>query len=134
MRVGYSLPLLVIGATITVRIYWFMSSGEITRQGLVFLISLPSVGSRRTKWTSKRETTISNPCGTIGSPALPHPIVCHHHIGPFFQRPPPIHGAARPRVGPPIGLAGLPTRLRPPTYTVPGATLVSGCLWNFRFE
>ena len=35
-RHGYARPLVVIGATITVRRYWFNSSGDITRQGRVF--------------------------------------------------------------------------------------------------
>ena len=34
--VGYYLPLLVIGATITVPMWRFISSGEMTRQGLLF--------------------------------------------------------------------------------------------------
>jgi hypothetical protein len=37
----------VIGATMTVRRCAFSSSGDTTRQGRVFWISLPSVGSRR---------------------------------------------------------------------------------------
>ena len=44
--VGYSFPAVVIGATITVRICRFISSGEIIKQGLVFIISDPTVGSR----------------------------------------------------------------------------------------
>ena len=38
----------------TVRRYRLSSSGETTRQGRVFWISLPSVGSSRTRWTSPR--------------------------------------------------------------------------------
>jgi hypothetical protein len=45
-RHGYACPPVVIGATMTVRRCWFSSSGDITRQGRVFLISLPRVGSR----------------------------------------------------------------------------------------
>jgi hypothetical protein len=47
--VGYSFPAVVIGATITVRICRFISSGEIIKQGLVFFISDPTVGSRLIK-------------------------------------------------------------------------------------
>ena len=39
----------VMGATLTVSICRFISSGEMIRQGRVFLISRPSVGSRRTR-------------------------------------------------------------------------------------
>jgi hypothetical protein len=48
-RVGYDLPFVVIGATITVRMYWFISSGLTMTHGRVFLISLPTVGSRLTR-------------------------------------------------------------------------------------
>ena len=47
--VGYFLELIVIGAIATVRKYLFISLGEITTHGLVFLISLPIVGSRFTR-------------------------------------------------------------------------------------
>ena len=46
VRVTDRMRRVVIGATITVRRYWFSSSGEMTRQGRVFWISLPSMGSR----------------------------------------------------------------------------------------
>src|SRR6266540_5103520 len=42
----------------TVPMWRFISLGEITRQGRVLRISWPSVGSRRTRYTSKREITI----------------------------------------------------------------------------
>ena len=59
--VGYSLPVVVIGAIMTVRMCLFISSGEIIRQGLVFLISCPRVGSRLTKQTSNLQITTAIP-------------------------------------------------------------------------
>ena len=63
--VGYSLTAVVIGAMMTVRICLFISFGEIMRQGLVFLISCPSVGSRFTRQTSNLEITTSIPLRSI---------------------------------------------------------------------
>ncbi|MGB3402396.1 MAG: hypothetical protein WBA77_06875 [Microcoleaceae cyanobacterium] len=53
-----------MGATITVEILLFISSGEITKQGLVFCIYRPKVGSKLTRNTSNLLTTI---------PILNHP-------------------------------------------------------------
>ena len=49
MRLGYGCPLVVIGATMTVWMWRFNSSGETMTQGRVFRISLPMVGSRLTR-------------------------------------------------------------------------------------
>ena len=49
-----------MGATITVPMWRFISSGEMIRQGRVFRISCPSVGSRRIRKTSKRDATTSS--------------------------------------------------------------------------
>src|SRR3989337_2317988 len=46
-----------MGATMKVERCSFISSGEMTRAGRVFLISRPMVGSRETKKTSKRRIT-----------------------------------------------------------------------------
>jgi hypothetical protein len=62
--VGYGRVAVVMGATIIVSKYSFISSGEITRQGRVFWISAPWVGSRVTSQTSSRRggpLTISIP-------------------------------------------------------------------------
>src|SRR5690349_18934831 len=108
-----------MGATITVRMYWFISSGETTRQGRVFLISLPSVGSKRIRWTSKREITISNPSGTTGSPDHPHPKARHRRTGPSFRKPRPTHGEDHPPAERSIGLVALPIPLHPPIGIAP---------------
>ena len=47
--VGYSFPAAVIGATMTVRMCRFISSGEIIKHGLAFWISEPTVGSKLIK-------------------------------------------------------------------------------------
>jgi hypothetical protein len=54
---GAANPLVVIGATITVRSWLFNSGGEMTTQGRDFLILLPMVGSRLTNQISPRFTT-----------------------------------------------------------------------------
>jgi hypothetical protein len=51
---GYARPPVVIGGTMTVRRWSFSSSGDTITHGRVFLISLPSVGSSRTRWTWPR--------------------------------------------------------------------------------
>src|ERR1039457_4717022 len=56
-------PLLVIGAMMTRGKAAFMSSGETTNAGRVFLISEPIVGSRLTQYTSPRFTI-----------PIPHPL------------------------------------------------------------
>ncbi len=57
---GVGTALGVMGATMTVSIWWFILSGEMIRQGRVLRISRPSVGSRRTRKTSNREATTSS--------------------------------------------------------------------------
>jgi len=49
IRVGYSLLVVVSGATITVLRKGFISSGEMMITGLVFLISEPIAGSSEAK-------------------------------------------------------------------------------------
>ena len=56
-----SRPRVVIGATMWVRRWRFISSGEMTRHGRVFRISVPTVGPRSTRWTSKRRITTPSP-------------------------------------------------------------------------
>ena len=58
--------LVVIGATMTVEMCLFISFGDTTRHGRVFLISRPRVGSREMRKTSNRFTSI---------PILPHPTL-----------------------------------------------------------
>lgn len=66
-RQGYAWPPVVIGATIAVLRWPFSSSGDTTTQGRVFLMSLPSVGSRRTRHTCPRRTV-------RGATAIPSPF------------------------------------------------------------
>ena len=49
----------VMGATITVRRWAFISTGEITTQGRVFRISLPTVGS---SWASHASVRANTAC------------------------------------------------------------------------
>ena len=68
---GYCRAAVVIGAMIIVRNHWFISSGDIIRQGRVFWISEPIVGSRLTSQISNRLTPICFPAFTIAT--LFHP-------------------------------------------------------------
>src|SRR5271165_53972 len=85
-----------MGATITVRKCWFISSGETTRQGRVFLISDPRVGSRDISQTSSRRgrrLTTSIPCDRTRWLASPPTAVHRCRLVPLFQIPRPILGA-----------------------------------------
>ena len=86
-RVGYGRPLVVMGATMTVWMCRFISSGEMITQGRVFWISCPSLGSSRTRYTSKRETTIPTPsCPTPSHAATPDPADGRHRALPCAGR------------------------------------------------
>ena len=78
--VAYGRITVVMGAIMTVRRYWFISSGETTRQGRVCWISTPWVGSRLTSQISSRRAgraTTAIHCERTRSAPLPPAEVRH---------------------------------------------------------
>src|SRR5271157_6417030 len=85
-----------MGVTITVFRCWFISSGETTRQGRVFLISEPRVGSSDTSQTSSRRggrLTTSIPCDRIRWLSSTPTTVHHSQLARLSQTRQPIPGA-----------------------------------------
>ena len=103
------------------------SSGETTTHGRVFLISLPSVGSNRTKWTSPRVITTSSPSGRTAL-AFQRPAT-HRRLAPASrERPRPnLHAGASPH-SPRAGPVLLAVPLRPEDSPDRAAVSARGCL------
>lgn len=99
---GYGRVTVVIGATMTVCRCWFISSGEMIKQGRVFWISTPWVGSNVTSQTSSRRggrSTTAIPCDRTHS-------VLRSPKG--VRRVPP--GQPRGMLPPNLGAAGVPEK------------------------
>ncbi len=102
-----------MGATITVRRCRLSSSGETTRHGRVFRISLPRVGSSRTNWTSPRKIERATATASLyRQSAWPwaRPATGRHRVRASPWRPPPTPLSAREPHEQPNGRALLEVR------------------------
>jgi hypothetical protein len=89
--VANEMPFVVIGAMMTVLKCRFISSGETTTHGRVFLISLPMVGSRITRKTSNRLTTTPTLPHRSWTDSRGHHLTNGRHLSwPSHERIPPI--------------------------------------------